>query len=314
MNSRALLKGNGKARGSRGRVGVLAALLAVAALTFGGLGSTQPVTAAAANPGSEGIVVDGFGGLHVVSYGGTPTISTFNSLDTFPNWDIVRGVALRPPDPTSSCASFGGYMLDGFGGLHTFGINGKHPPIRPVGGPYWNGFDIARNMALVPVNPHNADSRPAGGFVLDGYGGLHYFTIDASVPKPVITGAPYWPGYDIARGLIVITDPTLPAGYRGGYVVDALGGLHPFSVNGQAPEALDVASVSYWPSPIVRGGTALPGAGVHGGLTLDGLGGLHPFQLGTGPAPTVAQVSGGFYNSTSDIARGIAMEPITACP
>jgi hypothetical protein len=58
----------------------------------------------------------------------------------------------------------------------------------------------------------------------------------------------------------------------------------------------------------------LPGAGVHGGLTLDGLGGLHPFQLGTGPAPTVAQVSGGFYNSTSDIARGIAMEPITACP
>jgi hypothetical protein len=315
MTSGASAGGAGTSRASGRRVGLLTALLGVM-LAFGGLGAAQPATAAPVNPGSEGVIVDGFGGLHVVTYGATPTITSFNSVDYWSGRDIVRGVALRSADPTT-CASFGGYTLDGYGGIHPFGINGKNPPLRPRDGPWWGNTktDIARDIALVPVNPRNLDSPPAGGFVLDGFGGLHYFTIDPAVQAPVITGAPWWPGYDIARGIIVITDPSLTAGYRGGYVVDAKGGLHPFAVNGNSPESLDAASVSYWPNwNIVSGGTALPGAGVHGGFTLDGFGGLHPFTLGTGPAPDKAQLGGGFYAKGWDIARGISMKQKKACP
>ncbi len=268
-----------------------------------------------APPGSEGVVVDGWGGLHVISYGTSPTINSFTSVDYWKGWDIVRGVALRAANPTT-CASFGGYTLDGWGGLHPFGINGSAPPSKPTDGPYWKGWDIARNVALVPVNPRNADSPPAGGFVLDGFGGLHYFTIDATAPAPVVTGGPYWPGWDIARGVIILTDPTQPTtalAYRGGYVIDAWGGMHPFAVNGRSPDP--VTSSSYWPGwQIVRGGTALPGSNVNGGFTLDAWGAVHPFVLGSGPGPSVSQVSGGFYAPGWDIARGISMKQKKVCP
>ena len=38
--------------------------------------------------------------------------------------------------------------------------------------------------------------------VLDGFGGLHGYAIAGGVPLP-ITGAPYWPGWSIARGLAI---------------------------------------------------------------------------------------------------------------
>jgi hypothetical protein len=62
----------------------------------------------------------------------------------------------------------------------------------------------------------------APGYVLDGYGGLH--TV-GSLPKA--SGGPYWPGWDIARGIAAY-----PNGF-GGYELDAFGGLHPFVFAGQ---------------------------------------------------------------------------------
>ena len=316
MNTGASAPGARRSRPSSGnrhrvprRFALVPVLLAIV-LAGAGLGSVVPAAAAPA-PGTEGVVVDGFGGLHVVTYGATPTITSFNRVDYWRGWDIVRGVALRSADPTT-CASFGGYTVDGYGGLHPFGINGKTPPSKPRDGPYWKGWDIARSVALVPVDPRNPDSPPAGGFVLDGYGGLQYFTIDATVPRPTITGAPYWPNWDIARGLIILTNP---GGYNGGFVVDAWGGLHPFSIEAKAPEAVVPGSGSYWPNwSIVHGGTGLPGAAENGGLTLDGWGGLHPFTLGAGPPPDVSQVTISAYWPNWDIARGVSMKQKKACP
>jgi len=157
----------------RGLTAVVAAAIG-AVLTLGvapAAIATAPGAGAATTPppGSEGLVVDAWGGLHIVSYAATPTIKNFNHASYWPGWDIVRGVALRAADPMT-CASFGGYTLDAWGGLHPFGINGKAGPSRPKDGPYWRGWDIARDVALVPTDPRNPDSPPAGGYVLDSLG------------------------------------------------------------------------------------------------------------------------------------------------
>src|SRR5205085_1048881 len=68
-------------------------------------------------------------------------------------WDIARGLVVQR-------GRAGGYVLDGFGGIHAFG---GAPPVTATG--YWPGRDIARGIAL----------RPDGvsGYVLDGWGGIH---------------------------------------------------------------------------------------------------------------------------------------------
>ena len=72
---------------------------------------------------------------------------------------------------------------------------------------YWPGWDIARGLVL--------RSDDSGGYVLDGYGGLHPFGT-----APAITSSVYWPGWDIARGVTLRNDNT------GVDVVDGAGGLH----------------------------------------------------------------------------------------
>ncbi|HEY2702523.1 MAG TPA: Ig-like domain-containing protein [Candidatus Dormibacteraeota bacterium] len=81
--------------------------------------------------------------------------------------------------------------------------------------------------------------------------------------------------------------------YRGGYVLDGSGGVHPF---GGAPAL--VAS-AYWPGWTIARGIELRPDGA-GGYVLDGFGGLHPF----GDAPPV-QTSA--YWPSWDIARGVAL-------
>ena len=137
-----------------------------------------------------------------------------------------------------------------------------------TGGPYWPGSDIAggrhfprpgasglrarrvrrfapvphgRKLRARPRSPHAVLARVGhhhgvallrdgtGGFVLDGFGGLHGFSIGAHVP-PVAVGAPYWAGWDV-RGVTMLPDGT-------GYVVDAFGGIHHFTTTAAvAPDA-----------------------------------------------------------------------------
>jgi len=105
-------------------------------------------------------------------------------------WDIARKVVIFPDGS-------GGYVLDGFGGLHPFGINGA-PPVAATSvaaTSYWPGWDIAPDIVLTPGNGNHS------GYVLDGYGGLHPFhpTTDGSTMPGAITSA-YW-GWDIARAV-----------------------------------------------------------------------------------------------------------------
>jgi hypothetical protein len=256
--------------------------------------ATTTTTGGPAVVGS-GVVVDGFGGPHPFSVGGAPAPSgPFVGAPYWPGWDIVRGVALQG---SSTHAPWGGYELDGWGALHPFGMQGHAPPTSKITGPYWAGWDIARGVALLP----STSSTPAGGFILDGWGGLQWFSIGTgAIPAPTITESPgtYTPGRDLARGVVI-----LPNG-SGGYVVDAFGGLHPFAINGAAMPTAVVGGGSSWAGWDIARGAAL--AAPTNGLLLDGFGGLHPFWLGNaaGADPVIA---GAPYWPGWAIARGVAM-------
>jgi spore germination protein YaaH len=163
--------------------------------------------------GTGGFVLDGYGGLHPFRVNGSTAALAAQGAPYWPGKDIARRVVIFS-DGT------GGYVLDAYGGLHPFGINGP----SPVAGAdmatsgYWAGWDIARDLVLVPGDGNHA------GYVLDGFGGLHPFhpTSDGSTMPAAPTTA-YWAGQDIARGAFL-----LPGSATAGYTLDLSGGLHPF--------------------------------------------------------------------------------------
>ena len=137
------------------------------------------------------------------------------------------------------------------------------------------------------------------GLELDGWGGLHALSAGRSAPATTFVGAPYWKGWDIARGVVLKGDTT------GGYELDGWGGIHSFGVNGHAPPAR-VNGGPYWPGwDIARDITILPDE--TGGYVLDGWGGLHPFGLNGHAAPP--RVTTGPYWPGWDIARGVDVLP-----
>ncbi|MCC7077608.1 MAG: VCBS repeat-containing protein [Acidimicrobiia bacterium] len=186
----------------------------------------------------------------------------------WPNWNIARGVAAHPGG--------GGYVLDGYGGIHAIG----NAPAVQNGG-YWKGWDITRGIALNPDG--------AGGYVLDGYGGLHRFGQTDSVAP-----GGYWRGWDIAHEIEL--SPVSTAADPKGLVMDRWGGLHAF---GNQPQP---GTSAYWPGWEIARGIALDPDDPTGrsGVVLDGWGGLHPF--GGAAKPT-----GGPYWKNWDIARDVVV-------
>ena len=144
------------------------------------------------------------------------------------------------------------YTLAGWGGFHAVG---NSLPLSTIA--YWQGWDIARGLAL--------NAAGTGGYVLDGWGGVH----PVGTAQAVASSAS-WPGWDIARGV------ALDATGDGGSVLDGWGGIHPF---GSAPQ---VARSTYWNGWDIARGIATRSDGVSG-YVLDGWGGIHPF----GGAPAV---------------------------
>ncbi len=181
-------------------------------------------------------------------------------------WPIARGIVAR--------SAGGGYVLDGWGGVHAFG----GAPALPYNG-YWVGWDIARGIAL------NPDGK--GGYVLDGFGGLHRFGNAAPV-----TASAYWSGSDIARGVVLAPDST--ATHPKGYTLDGFGGIHRFG------EAAAATGGAFWYGWDIARAIVMDPDG-HGGYVLDGFGGLHSFN--GAPAAT----KGTAYWSGWDIARSVAM-------
>jgi hypothetical protein len=165
--------------------------------------------------GRGGYVLDGWGGLHPFALGGNPLPPAPRSGPYWPGLDIARGVTILP-------GGTGGYVLDGWGGLHPFAIGASPLPPPPRGGPYWPGLDIARGVS----SPFEGPGRVGGGWVSDGFGGLHPWGEQLGAPTPAAAGNPYWSGQDIARGIASFR------GGDGGVEVDAYGGLHPWSSAG----------------------------------------------------------------------------------
>ena len=181
---------------------------------------------------AKGVVLDAYGGVHGWSsrcLAGPPGPV---GGPYWLRWDIARGVAVTPGG--------GAIVVDAWGGAHTFTIgDGAKPTVS--GTPYWVGWDIVRGVAVVP--------QGTGGYELDGYGGLHPFSIGGGPTPPPITGIPYWLGADMARGIVLMPDG------KGGYVLDRTGRLYPF---GGAP-APNPGGASWPGRDVARAGRARAG-------------------------------------------------------
>jgi hypothetical protein len=109
-------------------------------------------------------------------------------------------------------------------------------------------------------------------------------------------GPPYWPGWDIARGVALA-----PGG--GGYTLDAWGAVHPWA-DAEHPAPPAPGRLRYSRGRDVTRGLALLPEG-RAGLVLDGRGRIEIFVVGAGTPPTVR----GSATSTADSFRGIAVLP-----
>ncbi len=136
-------------------------------------------------------------------------------------------------------------------------------------------------------------ATPVLGYVLDAFGGIHGYG-----GAPALATTSYWPGWDIARGIVVLRDET--GNPTGGYVLDGFGGVHPFG------DTHAVTVTGYWRGwDIARAIVGDPCDATGGrGYVLDAFGGVHPY--GGAPAVTTSAYWPGW-----NIARGIALDPCT---
>ena len=246
--------------------------------------TTVSTTATKSHPFSGLYTLDAFGDVN-------PDDSPFLSPSaTWGSFNIARSAHAQP----GASAPQSGAVLDGYGGLHSYGA-----PITLSTTAYWAGWDIARDFAFLPDG--------TGGFVLDGYGGLHAFHVNGSTAPLTATGFTYWPGWDIARKVVIFADG------KGGYTLDAWGGIHPFGINGPAPVAASqIAQTGYWPGwSIARDIVLVPGDGGHSGYTLDGWGGVHPFHVKSDGSTMPAAITTTYWPGW-DIARGMFLLPGSA--
>ncbi len=219
--------------------------------------------------------LDGYGGIH------SDDSPPLTQSAYWAGWRIARAAhALVSPTVGAS-----GAVLDGFGGLHSYGT-----PLTLRWSAYWQGWDIARDFAFLPDG--------SGGYVLDGYGGLHPFSVNGAAMPPAAQTSVYWRGWDIARKVVIF-----PNG-KGGYVMDAWGGLHSFGIGQAAPA--NPTFTGYWPGwDIARGLVLIPGT--ESGYVLDGYGALHAFAPAGQPMPAAPRISA--YWRGWDIARSVWLEP-----
>src|SRR5207237_8843744 len=87
-------------------------------------------------------------------------------------------------------ACSGLYALDAYGGTHL-------ADSPPLGNSPQFATPLARAVRAAP-----GASTPQNGFILDAYGGLHPY--GGPTLRPGIT--PYYPGYDIARDFVFLTN------------------------------------------------------------------------------------------------------------
>ncbi len=93
--------------------------------------------------GSGGYIVDRVGYLHAFRIGTNAPPAAPTGVWSGGGSPPVQGVSLLP-------TGTGGYTIDGFGTLHRFALT-QTPPL-PIGLATWFGWDIARDVAVMPGN------------------------------------------------------------------------------------------------------------------------------------------------------------------
>jgi fibronectin-binding autotransporter adhesin len=212
----------------------------------------------------------------------TATITSSDTLAGSPTGSVtfldggvaIGSGALTPTDPGVSVATLGPIATFTVGTHHLTVSFGGDPSHQPSTSP-------VNNLVINPPPP----APPIRGVVMDGWGGLHPY----GVQSLNTTGATYWPGWDIARGVSLKSDAS------GGYQLDGWGGLHAFGT------ATPRNASGYWPNWDIARGIALCGDG-QSGYTLDGYGGVHRF----GAATPITDGSHAYWPGW-DIARGIVV-------
>ena len=180
-------------------------------------------------------MLDAHGGLH--PFGGAKIDTT--SAPSWPNDDIARALVVVSDGS-------GGWVLDGYGGIHEFGQAPKIASPKYTAGKDWaralvvladqkSGYLLDAGGKLVPfgnapdmstgaswtwdiargLDVHlDGAGKPDGGWVLDGWGGMHKFGAAPDVGLP-----PYYDGYDLWYKVHVVKD--------GAYVIGRFGIIQP---------------------------------------------------------------------------------------
>ena len=163
---------------------------------------------------------------------------------------------------------------------------------------------ISTSAAAAGPSPITAAALPprpadASGYVLEGFGGLHPYAVGIAVMPAAAVGAPYWQGWDAARGVAIPRNhPTW------GLVVDLFGALHPFGIGVPAPTPV-ITGARYWPTgDFVRQVALMPDG--KSGVVLDAYGGLWSFSVNGGTRPTF---TGQPYWPGWKIAEGVTIMP-----
>ena len=183
--------------------------------------------------GTGGYELDGWGGIHPFSIGSNPLPPQPAQYPYFPGNDVAKKITILPNQS-------GGYVLDAYGGIHPWAVSGKPLPAQIAEYGYWYGQNIARDLWLAPGSTNTS----ASGYVLDAFGGFHpFWSNGAAAPAPIAQYG-YWSGRDLARAMWFM--PGATPSNASGYSLDAYGGIHPFTVNGQ-PLPAPIGQYGYWP-------------------------------------------------------------------
>jgi hypothetical protein len=217
-----------------------------------------------------------------ISFSATDDLSGVASFDTQVSEDA--GASWIPWLTGAPATPVGGLSAAASGPLFT--VAGRSYKVRARATDVAGHVSAWSNVVTVSVPAGATDASPAfkAAWALGSKGDL------SGLSTPAKSGAS-WP-YPIARGIAA------DGSGDGGWVIDGLGGLHPF---GSSPA---LATSGYWSSDVIRG-LAVTGTGSAAwGYALDWWGGLFPI----GGAPYIAN---GPYWPGRDVARAVVLLPGT---
>lgn len=175
----------------------------------------------------SGYVLNGYGELHRWVTPGAPVPPEIVHGPSWPGWDIARDFELVYDYSKGSAAA--GFVLNGWGSIHPIASDFALIPQNIDQGPYWPGWDIARDLEAQVELTCQVSTGGHCGLVMDGWGALHPWSTEGEEGPAPVTNGPYWQGWDIARDFQIFYGGN---GETEGWILNGWGGIHTW---GDAP-------------------------------------------------------------------------------